>query len=71
MIQRYKCTLCGLHTMTEIPDEATIVAAINRLKEDHDNKVKNCPFHVKNIEIYEQPLHVVPSVKETQDDPHR
>lgn len=55
MIQPYKCILCGYQGRVTLPDDATVLRAINTIKRDHAARSPHCTFSIDTI-IVDQPL---------------
>lgn len=50
--QSYKCTQCNLLGFVLLPDDASVLKAINTMMDHHNRIMPTCAFHVDNITVY-------------------
>lgn len=51
--QPYKCNLCGVSSTVLIGEETGVHAAVSIIRKDHNDLSPDCPFHVRNITVYQ------------------
>lgn len=52
MLQYYDCERCGLQSSVELPTDATVPMAVNKIKWDHELQSPNCAFDPMQVKVY-------------------